>query len=87
MYDSDELRALAVAAQGRAMVEAVLEVSPETVLALLDEIEALRADALRYRWIRSTDTDSHEFPHMWHVLTPDELDARIDTYLTQGGGA
>lgn len=96
MYDSDELRALAVAAQGRAMVEAIVEMSPETVLELLDEIERLRKDAERYRFLKLASAFGD-----WGVrgriesngsvfigrITPEALDAAIDAARTQGGAA
>lgn len=61
MYDSDELRALAVAAQGHdisAMLDLRQEMTPNTVLDLLDEIERLRdalkglSDMYTYAWDR-----------------------------------
>jgi hypothetical protein len=54
MYDSDELRALAVAAQaGSPIAQYRLNdtLEPETVLELLDEIERLRKDAERLDWL------------------------------------
>lgn len=50
------------------------------------EIEALRKDAARYRWLRIQDDDNFEFavvknPHFDVYDSPHELDAAIDTAM------
>lgn len=101
MYDSDELRALATDAQaGSRPAKAILrrEMTPETVLALLDEIEALRKDAERYRLIRQGKALTVRVPvkdkHVTYCIGdkpesgfPEAFDAAIDAAMTQGGDA
>ena len=51
--DQSTLIVLRHAAEIDAVSDDVTKVRPSTLLALLDETEALRADAARYRWLRS----------------------------------
>lgn len=57
MNDTTKLRELAEAAKGRWHPnELHSALSPYKVIALLDEIESLRCDAERYRWLRDKHT-------------------------------
>lgn len=102
MYDSEKIRAAAqeinasysppTAAMERAFRA---EVTPIAVLSMLDEIERLRKDAERYRWIKSKKEDfdnmagaSCHATKLSNILKRrDDWDAAIDAARTQGGDA
>lgn len=89
MYDSDELRALAVAAQigdVSSHLDLRQEMTAETVLGLLDEIERLRADS----WVSIKDRLPNE-REMVLVFRPDAhhlpaCDPNIDVRAYFGNG-
>jgi hypothetical protein len=65
----------------------------EAVLAenakLRTEVEALRKDAERYRWLRSVENDvAITFgTHAWEDLSDEYMDAAIDAAMGKGGRA
>lgn len=65
-----------------------MSLAPDLVLALITEIESLRADAGRYAWIRSNQYDALEIIEHWsgeqmNYTADDELDAAIDAALAK----
>jgi hypothetical protein len=44
------------------------------------------ADAARYQWIRNNEgkNGNDNFPHMWHNLSPEDLDKAIDEEIRNG---
>ena len=71
----------------------IAAVNPATVTELLAELDALRLDAKRYRWLRDTSVPParfylsvpDEFKHM--KFAPQEVDAEIDAAIAQQEGA
>lgn len=65
-----------------------MSLAPDVVLALITEIESLRADAGRYAWIRANQYDALEIIEHWsgeqmNYTTDEELDAAIDAALAK----
>ena len=61
-----------------------MEMDPATIRALLDErdrlaaeVEALRADAVRYRWLRKEP----QWLGWEHDIRPDEIDREVDAAM------
>ena len=54
------------------------ECSPEVVLALIAENEALRKDAERWRFFSVLANDLQAFPHSWGQMTPEKMDFMCD---------
>ena len=85
VFDSDDSKYMA-------------EAEPSLILALIAEVEALRKDADRYRWLRDDSIDPGTvidkkvgvfnsedggYP-IWEYRTGDELDSAIDAAMTKG---
>jgi hypothetical protein len=63
----------------------VVKAAPSTILSLLDELEACRKDAERYRKIRECGDKWHELAvYDWSgAIDPDELDNAVDAMQEQ----
>lgn len=61
-----------------------MSLQPATVLALCDEIESLRKDAARYRWMRSPITSHKDVTAMVNAVDSpceEQMDAAIDAAM------
>lgn len=77
------LRASAAAMPFDAAVAVQYRAAADALEAKEREIEGLRKDAERYRWLRTQDSEDFEFavvknPHFDVFESPEELDAAID---------